>query len=200
MRRQTWPDARSARPSSPRTWRRLASCVTQRRRPCLRSFSGRCSPSCVRSGAMVQGRGTEREFTNGNDPGDSSHRFSDSSALFGDMPSLKRNSTDVVTEGRARLLRRALGAQPRHVQQLVLQRALLLAAAGIVGGLGSSVLLSRLLSRSLFEITPLDPATYAAVAMILLAMALAAAYPPARRAATIDPLVALRSDDHCCLR
>ena len=65
---------------------------------------------------------------------------------------------------------------------------------GIVLGLAGAAGLSRFLSGLLYGLTPLDPATYAAVALLFAAVALVASYLPARRASQVDPMVALRGD------
>jgi ABC-type antimicrobial peptide transport system permease subunit len=65
---------------------------------------------------------------------------------------------------------------------------------GLLAGLASAVLLSRTLNGLLYEVTPADPLTIAGVAVVLCGAGLAASFVPARRAATIDPLQALRED------
>ncbi|MGA8221598.1 MAG: ABC transporter permease, partial [Candidatus Acidiferrales bacterium] len=89
-------------------------------------------------------------------------------------------------------IRRALGAQPRDIWNLIIGRGARLALAGIVLGLAGALALSRLLSSMLFGVQPSDPATFAAVALMLAAVALLACYLPARRAMRVDPIVALR--------
>jgi putative ABC transport system permease protein len=91
-------------------------------------------------------------------------------------------------------LRMALGASPGDVSRLVLREGMLLAGLGLVLGLAGAVAATRLLTSVLFEVKPGDPATYAAVAALLGIVALAASYIPARRAARVDPLVALRQE------
>jgi putative ABC transport system permease protein len=91
-------------------------------------------------------------------------------------------------------VRMALGAQPGAVVWMVLGRTLLLSAAGVALGACGALAATRILASLLFEITPTDPATYSAVASIILLVALAAAVVPASRAARIDPVVALRHD------
>jgi ABC-type antimicrobial peptide transport system permease subunit len=75
---------------------------------------------------------------------------------------------------------------------MIMGRACLLLGAGIVLGLLSSIAATRLLSTLLFEVSPLDPTIFVLVPMILAAVVALASYIPARRAARLDPLVALR--------
>lgn len=89
-------------------------------------------------------------------------------------------------------IRTALGAQYRVVLGLVLRRGLVLTVSGVLIGVAGALALTRLLSGFLFGITPTDPATFASVALLLSLVALGASYVPARRAAKVDPLVALR--------
>jgi len=89
-------------------------------------------------------------------------------------------------------IRMALGAAPAQVLRLVLAHGIKLALAGVILGTLGGLLLSRFLSSVVFAFSPTDPLTYAAVSLFLLAIALAAAYLPARRASRVDPLVALR--------
>jgi len=91
-------------------------------------------------------------------------------------------------------LRMALGATSGDVLRLVLRQGLALAAIGLALGLAGAFAASRLLTSMLFEVKPNDPVTYAGVAVLLGVVALAASYIPARRAARIDPLVALRQE------
>jgi putative ABC transport system permease protein len=89
-------------------------------------------------------------------------------------------------------VRTALGARPGDVLRLILGQGMRLTALGVVLGIGSAFWLTRWLSSLLFEVTPLDPATFSAVPLLLLAVALAACAIPARRAARVDPIRALR--------
>jgi predicted permease len=89
-------------------------------------------------------------------------------------------------------IRLSLGATPTDVLRFVLRRAAVLIGAGTCLGLVGSVLLVRFISKLLFGTAPLDPLTFAAVPILLAAVALAASYIPARRATRIDPIVALR--------
>ena len=69
-----------------------------------------------------------------------------------------------------------------------------LAIAGLGVGIPAALLVTRVLSSQLFSVTPTDPTTFVVVAAVLAAVALGAAYLPARAAAVIDPVVALRRD------
>jgi predicted permease len=89
-------------------------------------------------------------------------------------------------------IRMALGARAGEVAVAVLGRCGLLALAGLLIGLGAALALTRLVAGLLYGVRPTDPAVFAAVALALLLMALPAAYLPARRAARIDPMEALR--------
>ena len=89
-------------------------------------------------------------------------------------------------------IRMALGARTRDVQQSVVRQGLALAVSGVVIGLFTAVGLTRFLSSWLYGVRPTDPLTFAAVALLLTLVALGASYLPARRAAKVDPMVALR--------
>ena len=89
-------------------------------------------------------------------------------------------------------IRMALGARRLEVLALVLREGLVLTAIGIAIGLAGAVGLTGYLHGMLFGLTPLDPATYAAVAVAFTAVAAIASYLPARRATKIEPLIALR--------
>jgi putative ABC transport system permease protein len=91
-------------------------------------------------------------------------------------------------------IRMAVGAQRGAVLQMVLRHGIALMILGIGLGLAGAAGLARYLSGMLFDLTPLDPATYAAVGILFAAVALVASYLPARRATLIDPMVALRHD------
>jgi ABC-type antimicrobial peptide transport system permease subunit len=88
----------------------------------------------------------------------------------------------------------ALGGQPGDVTRLVLAQGARMAVIGITIGLAGAAGLTRLLSALLFEVSPTDPITFAGIAAGLLAVALLACYLPARRAAGVDPVTALRHD------
>ncbi len=91
-------------------------------------------------------------------------------------------------------IRMALGADARRVRELVLRDGFRLAIAGLAIGLPAALALTRVMRGLLFEIPPTDLATYAAVVLILMAVALLACWIPARRAARMDPLNALRGE------
>jgi predicted permease len=91
-------------------------------------------------------------------------------------------------------IRVALGAQARTVTGMFVSHALMLAGIGIAIGLAAAVGITRLMSSLLFEVSPIDPATYGLVALVLITAAALASYVPALRAAGIDPLEALRAD------
>jgi putative ABC transport system permease protein len=89
-------------------------------------------------------------------------------------------------------IRMALGAERSDVLAMVLRQGLALIGAGLAAGFVASLALTRLLSSLLFEVRPTDLATSSAVAVLLAAVALTASYLPARRAASVDPMIALR--------
>ncbi len=91
-------------------------------------------------------------------------------------------------------LRMALGALAGDIRRMVLRQGLLVAGAGIVAGLIASLWLTRLLENWLFQVKPTDPLTSGAVVVLLLGVALAASYFPARRATAIDPAASLRQE------
>src|SRR5262249_44383495 len=89
-------------------------------------------------------------------------------------------------------IRMALGAQQQELKAMFLRQGLLLAGAGVACGLAVASALSRFLSKLLFEVSPIDPATYAAMSVALTAAAVLATYLPARKATSVDPSEALR--------
>jgi predicted permease len=91
-------------------------------------------------------------------------------------------------------LRLALGAQRWQIVLAVVKQSLFLAGGGCFAGLLGALALSRMLRSFLFEVSALDPVTYCAVPLLMLVVALTAAWIPARRAAAVDPMVALRGD------
>jgi len=91
-------------------------------------------------------------------------------------------------------IRMALGANRRDVVRLVVRAAVGWSLAGIAAGVAGAVAASRLLGSLLFNVTPTDPLTFTAMALVMMAVALTASYIPARRAASVDPIVALRTE------
>jgi putative ABC transport system permease protein len=89
-------------------------------------------------------------------------------------------------------IRMAVGAQSRDVLRLVLGQGMKLALIGVALGVGGALALTRLLKTMLFEVSPADPATFAAIMLLLISIALLACWLPARRATKVDPLAALR--------
>ena len=89
-------------------------------------------------------------------------------------------------------IRVALGATQTQVLVMILKQGFGLALLGIALGIGAALALARLMAAFLFGVPATDPATFSAIAVLLLAVALLACYLPARRAANVDPLVALR--------
>jgi len=89
-------------------------------------------------------------------------------------------------------VRMALGAEPGNVLGLVLGRASVTVAAGLAVGLVGAFILTRFIESLLFDVKAADPLTFAGVALLLAIVALLATYIPARRAAKVDPMVALR--------
>lgn len=91
-------------------------------------------------------------------------------------------------------IRLALGAPRGELKWMFVRSALLLTAAGVAIGVGAAALLMQLMKSLLFGISPLDPFTYIAVPLILAVSAALASYLPARRAAAVDPVGALRAE------
>jgi ABC-type antimicrobial peptide transport system permease subunit len=99
----------------------------------------------------------------------------------------------VVSQRRREIgIRAALGAQRGELKRSFVRDGLVLAGIGIVIGLGAAVGLTQLMSSLLYGITPLDPVTYVTVPLVLLIATMLASYVPARRAAAVDPVEALR--------
>lgn len=91
-------------------------------------------------------------------------------------------------------VRIALGAHPANVQRMVVGRGLLLAGVGVALGLGGSIALTRYLQAVLFGVAPTDAPTLAGAVVGLVSVALVASWIPARRAARVDPVTALRAE------
>ena len=89
-------------------------------------------------------------------------------------------------------IRRALGAQQGDVLRLILRQALGLTLAGVAVGLSGAFALTRVMKTLLFQVSPIDPATFTCVAVVFVMVALAASFIPACRALRIDPMAALR--------
>jgi ABC-type antimicrobial peptide transport system permease subunit len=101
----------------------------------------------------------------------------------------------VVTQRRMEIgVRMALGARSAQVRNMVLAQSLQLAAAGIAIGLVAALAFTRLLASLLHEVSPTDPVTFAAVSGLLVAVAAAASYLPATRAARVEPMRTLRGE------
>jgi putative ABC transport system permease protein len=91
-------------------------------------------------------------------------------------------------------IRMAVGAQQAQVMKLILSRSVGLIVIGIIFGLGAAAAMSRYLQGMLFGLASLDPTTFLSVAAIFAFVALLATYLPARRAAKVDPVIALRCE------
>jgi len=91
-------------------------------------------------------------------------------------------------------IRMALGAQARDILRLIVGRGLLLTALGVAFGLAGAFGLTRLLNSFLYDVSPTDPWIFAVVTVFLAAVSFLACYLPARRAARVDPTVALRCE------
>jgi ABC-type antimicrobial peptide transport system permease subunit len=91
-------------------------------------------------------------------------------------------------------IRMALGAQVSHILTMVLKQGMLLVLSGVALGLGASWLLTRLITRLLFQVSATDPIAFIGISTLLVVVALLACYLPARRATKVDPLQALRHE------
>jgi ABC-type antimicrobial peptide transport system permease subunit len=91
-------------------------------------------------------------------------------------------------------IRLALGAQRAQIVQAIIRQSLFMALGGSFCGLVAAAFASRILSRFLFDIHPLDPLTYGAVVLLMIALSFSAAWFPARRAAGVDPIKTLRME------
>ena len=91
-------------------------------------------------------------------------------------------------------IRMAIGAEPRELTRMIVMTSLRYSIAGIVSGVAAALLLARLLETFLFGISPWDPGAFAASVIVLTLVAAVAAWIPARHAAGIDPVIALRGE------
>jgi putative ABC transport system permease protein len=91
-------------------------------------------------------------------------------------------------------IRIALGADRSHIRRIVVRDGLVLCFVGLVIGLAGAYGATRLLNGLLYQVTPTDPATFLAVAGLLVGTAVLASWLPARRATRVDPIVALRHE------
>ncbi|MBI3415458.1 MAG: ABC transporter permease [Verrucomicrobia bacterium] len=91
-------------------------------------------------------------------------------------------------------IRMALGARKQDVLSLVIQNGMKLALIGVGVGVAGALALTRVMERLLFDVKPADPLTFTCVSVLLLGVALVACWLPARRAARVDPMVALRQE------
>ena len=91
-------------------------------------------------------------------------------------------------------IRMALGVEQGTLRRMFVRHGFVLSGIGVVVGIGVAAALTRLMASMLFRISPLDVVTYAAVSVVLMTAALFASYLPARRAASLNPVDALRAD------
>jgi putative ABC transport system permease protein len=91
-------------------------------------------------------------------------------------------------------IRLALGAQPGALRRAVMKQGMWLTAAGVLVGVAGALVLTRTIKSLLFEVSATDPIVFTAIPMLLVLVSLVACYTPARRATTVDPLVALRDE------
>jgi putative ABC transport system permease protein len=91
-------------------------------------------------------------------------------------------------------IRRAMGAGPREIIAFAGRRALALVAIGLAGGLAGGLALTRFIASQLWGVTSTDPATFAAVSLLLAGVAAVACIGPVRRALAVDPTIALRAE------
>src|SRR5262249_29707523 len=91
-------------------------------------------------------------------------------------------------------IRMALGARGEDVVRMVMKESILMVTIGMAIGLGAALATTRLIATLLFELSPYDPSTIAAAALLMTVVAALAAYRPARRASRVDPMTALRCE------
>jgi ABC-type antimicrobial peptide transport system permease subunit len=103
-------------------------------------------------------------------------------------------SYSVAQRSREIGIRIALGAQPRVVTRMFVTHGLVLSGVGVAIGLAFALLIMRLMSSLLFQVSPVDPLTYVVVSLLLVGATLLASYAPALRATRVEPSSALRAD------
>jgi len=91
-------------------------------------------------------------------------------------------------------VRMALGAERPRIIEMVIRRAMLLGSVGVAAGIVAGLALTRFLRSMLFGVSATDPVVFVGASLFLLAVTALAAYVPARRAARVDPLIALRHE------
>jgi ABC-type antimicrobial peptide transport system permease subunit len=91
-------------------------------------------------------------------------------------------------------VRVAMGARPRDILGLILRESARLTLVGTAAGLILAAVSTQIVAHQIYSISPLDPLTFGGVALVLVAVAFAASYVPAHRAAKVDPMVALRHE------
>ncbi len=91
-------------------------------------------------------------------------------------------------------IRMALGAQTKSLTGMFVRHGLQLTGVGVIFGVGTAIIVMRVMSSLLFKVSPMDPFTYFAVCAGLMVPAWLASYMPSRRAATVDPVDALRGE------
>jgi putative ABC transport system permease protein len=89
-------------------------------------------------------------------------------------------------------VRVALGARPADVIRMVLRDGAVLGSCGLAIGAAAALIATRALASMLFGVTPADPVTYGAIAIVVATVTLVASYVPARRAASVDPVIVMR--------
>ena len=108
--------------------------------------------------------------------------------VYGVIAALVRRRTQEIG------IRLALGARASDVRRMILRRGLALSGAGVLAGLGISVVATRALGAVLYGVSPTDPLTVGSVSGLLIIVAALASWLPARAATRVDPLIALKTD------